>query len=319
MNILLKEIIEEIQESEKNGILSIDKEDVLSGYSGDRLVGMLQRLGRLFSEENNVCYLEIGVFQGLTLLSVASTCPKLSCYGIDNFAYFDPANKNFDIVKARISKLGIDNANIINKDYEDALENLKTYISDRKIALYFVDGPHDYRSQLMCLELALPYLHEQAIIVVDDSNYRHVRQANRDFLITHPQYKLIFEAYTQCHPKNMTADREKEARQGWWNGVNVLVRDIDDRLDVMYPPTERSRLLYENEHIVHAANLAKFAPDAINLIQQLDTNILKFIIYSLKMKFKLLKNKNLDANSYQNLNTYSDSLTRANYNELTYH
>ena len=28
----------------------------------------------------------------------------------------------------------------------------------------------------------------KAVIVIDDCNYRHVRQANRDFLIAHPEY-----------------------------------------------------------------------------------------------------------------------------------
>ena len=95
--------------------------------------------------------------------------------------FFDPEKKNLSIVEERLTKLQLDNAFIINNDYEDALENLRHTIGDKKIGVYFIDGPHDYRSQLMCLELALPYLHEQAVIIVDDSNYRNVRQANRDF------------------------------------------------------------------------------------------------------------------------------------------
>jgi hypothetical protein len=34
-----------------------------------------------------------------------------------------------------------------------------------------------------------------------------------------------FEAYTRCHPENMDTPHTAQARNGWWNGVNVLVRD----------------------------------------------------------------------------------------------
>ena len=96
---------------------------------------------------------------------------------------------------------------LIERDYEDALEALGNHIGDTKIGLYFVDGPHDYRSQLMCLLLATPFLSESAVIVVDDCNYPWVRLANRDFLISNPSFKLIFEAYTECHPGNMPEEK----------------------------------------------------------------------------------------------------------------
>ncbi|MBK7410887.1 MAG: class I SAM-dependent methyltransferase [Saprospirales bacterium] len=86
--------------------------DILTGFSGKKLVGTLQRLARQFVTPEQ-CYLEIGVFQYAT---------------------------------------------VINQDYEDALENLKTHIGEKKVGLFFIDGPHDYRSQLMCLLLIQPFL-----------------------------------------------------------------------------------------------------------------------------------------------------------------
>ena len=173
---------------------------VLSGYSGHMLIGTLQRLSESLLDENT-CYVEVGVFQGLTLLSSALCNSKASFFGIDNFAFFDPENKNKGIVEERIKKLGLTNVSLINKDYEDALESLEDYIGDKKIGIYFIDGPHDYRSQLVCLLLAKPYLADNAVILIDDSNYRHVRQANRDFLISHPEFKLVYEAYRCSSPK----------------------------------------------------------------------------------------------------------------------
>ena len=263
---MINKVIEAIKEAELHGLSIEKKSNVLSGFSGNKLVGSLQKIAALYEEDQEVCYLEVGVFQGLTLLSVASSCSKIHCYGIDDFTYFDPDGKNLSIVEQRAQKLGINNKFLVNEDYEDALESLDKHISNKKIGLYFVDGPHDYRSQLMCLELALPYLHKDSVIVVDDCNYPHVRQANRDFLVTHPEFKLVFEAYTKCHPKNMSSHDEFKVREGRWDGVNIIVRDTKNILKPMYPPTERNRLLYEHEHIVHASRVAEAAPQVLKTL-----------------------------------------------------
>ncbi|MFN5953970.1 MAG: class I SAM-dependent methyltransferase [Dolichospermum sp.] len=314
---MLNQIIEAIKEAESTGLITNSNNDVLTGFSGNKLVGSLQRLTSLFSENKDTCYLEVGVFQGLTLLSVANACPSVNCYGIDNFAQFDPKGENFGIVKSRMEKLGLENASIINKDYEDALETLGDKLDHKKVGIYFIDGPHDYRSQLMCLELALPYLHDDAVIIVDDCNYKHVRQANRDFLVTHPDYKLVFEAYTKCHPVNMTLTEEENARKGWWNGVNIFVKDLKNKLKPMYPPTERSRILYENEHNIHALRIAELAPQALNIALSIHEmnfprtlrNIFRFYkaVGPYRHSFKT---------RYRGINTYSADLTTSNYNSL---
>ncbi|MEH1983305.1 MAG: class I SAM-dependent methyltransferase [Nostoc sp.] len=314
---MLNQIIEAIKEAESTGLISTSNNDVLTGLSGNKLVGSLQRIAALFSENKDTCYLEVGVFQGLTLLSVANACPSVTCYGIDNFAQFDPKGENFGIVKSRMDKLGIENARLLNKDYEDALETLEVAIGEKKVGLYFIDGPHDYRSQLMCLELALPYLHDNAVIIIDDSNYKHVRQANRDFLVTHPEYKLVFEAYTKCHPVNMTKTEEEDTRKGWWNGVNIIVKDLENKLKPMYPPTERSRILYENEHNIHALKIAELAPQSVAIIQSLyEVNLPRTLLNIFKFYQALRHNAHLFKNRYRVVNTYSADLPTSNYNTL---
>ena len=317
---MISEVLESIRNAEKKGVYFQADSNVLTGFSGEKLVGTLQRLASLYSDDPKTCYLEVGVFQGLTLLSVAAACPKLACYGIDNFTYFDPDGRNMSIVKQRTEQLGVDNSCLINEDYEDALESLDRHISDKKIALYFIDGPHDYRSQLMCLALALPYLHDDATIIIDDCNYRHVRQANRDFLVTHPEFKLVFEAYTKCHPGNMTSGEQEKARKGWWNGVNILIRDPDNSLQAIYPPTERNRTLYENEHIVHAAKHSELAPQALKVMQAFSELNVIALLRSLKnylSSISHLKSKTTLTNRFNAMNTYSETLTSSRRNTLS--
>ncbi|MCC6152940.1 MAG: class I SAM-dependent methyltransferase [Candidatus Hydrogenedentes bacterium] len=295
-----------ITEADSNGLLLESRE--VSGFSGSKLVGLLQRLAGMRNASTE-CYLEVGVFQGLTLISTANAARNLPVFGVDNFAQFDPAKKNLEIVRKRTIANDLSNVTLINNDYEDALESLHAHIAERKIGVYFVDGPHDYRSQYMCLALAKPYLSDDVVIVVDDANYRHVRQANRDFLVTHPEYKLIFEAYTPSHPSNMDKNGEDAARTGWWNGVNVIVRDSENILEPAYPETVRSRQLYENEHIVHALKYANCAPEATVMVAAFaDFKPRMALRHFSKVIQKVRAAKAGEKADYQFMNTWSSQL-----------
>jgi hypothetical protein len=106
------------------------------------------------------------------------------------------------------------------------------------------------------------------VIVVDDANYPDVRQSTRDFLISHPDFKMIFEAYSPDHPANLDVATLAQFEAGFLNGVNVLVRDPDGLLPEMLPPVPASRQLYVNEWLVHRHRLAELAPDAMDLAQR---------------------------------------------------
>lgn len=313
----LARIFECLRAAERGELLKEFDRNLLSGYSGTRLIAALQRITAEFANDPGACYLEVGVFQGLTLLSVAGAVPTVACYGIDNFAFFDPERRNLGIVESRRSALGATNAALVNADYEDALLGLSGTLGSRKVAVYFVDGPHDYRSQLMCLELALPHLHPEAVVVIDDSNYAHVRQANSDFLVTHPEFKLAFEAYTRCHPGNMTADEHARARQGWWNGVNVLVRDVADRLEPMLPPTVRDRSRYEAEHIAHAAEIPDLAAETGRLLSSIHhLRPLRFVREVWRLKQRMRQRPTGYSGRYPDMNTDSGDLAPVRFGQV---
>jgi len=307
-----------IQESENSGLLFEGHN--LTGYSGKKLIGTLQRIAKYQESINAGCYLEIGVFQGLTLLSVAGmldqTRPdQTKAYGIDNFSQFDPQNTNQSVIFERAEANNLNNYGLISSDYEDALEQLDSHLGSEKIGTYFVDGPHDYRSQLVCLQLAKPFLSDLSVIIVDDCNYQHVRLANRDFLMANPEFKLMFESYTKCHPANMDKQSERDARKGWWNGVNIIVHDPEDKLNKMLPTTVRDRVLFENEHIVHSAKYGFLAPDALSFVQSLFSMRL---IRAFKQLRKMVSNaRHMDKKfigSHDNVNTFSENLPERNVN-----
>lgn len=311
----VKRLIDAVSAAESATSIPTADSDVLTGFSGTKLVGALQNLAKSFESDPTACYVEVGVFQGLTLLSVATAAPSLPCYGIDNFAFFDPESQNLGIVEHRRRRLGATNAHLINMDYEDALEELEQHLDGRSIGVYFIDGPHDYRSQLMCLQLALPYLHPNCAIVIDDSNYRHVRQANRDFLVTHPEFRLLFEAYTRCHPGNMDPSEEASARAGWWNGVNIIVRDpMHDLVDIV-PPTHRSRHLYEQEHITQTASVAEHADLGIAIVSAIDECSTRRFLRSLAGSARdLRRTRQNRVDRFASMNTFSEELPGARLN-----
>lgn len=256
-----------IRDAARDGLAHDGAKSVLGGLSGTATVGLLQRLVALYADQPDVCYVEIGVFQGLSLLSVADAHRGVACFGIDNFSILDPEGRNLAIYNERAEKLKAANATLINLDFEDALDTLRDHIGDRKVAVFFVDGAHDYRSQLIALLLGKRFLHERAVVVVDDANYPDVRQSTADFLRSHDEFKMVFEAYSEGHPANLDPSTLSRAEAGWLNGIHVLVRDPDNLLPAMAPSAGAMKHLYINDWLVHRHQLAELAPQALALAQ----------------------------------------------------
>lgn len=313
----LRQVVSALRETEANGLLTDRRGDGLTGLSGLKTVGTLQRLVRLFADDGKACYVEIGVFQGLSLISASLEAPGMPCFGIDNFATLDPGGDNLGIVRERLQRFGAVNATLIDNDFEAALRELDGPLGGRRIAVYFIDGPHDYRSQMVCLLLAKRHLHPRAVIVIDDANYAFVRQSTADFLAGHPDFKMVFEAYSPAHPVNMTPEEKEIHESGWLNGVNVLVRDPDGLLPHMAPPTDAGRTLYSNEWLVHRMAMAELAPESVGLAEAIcksDGEAENQARQTLLDRHAAMKDR--FKGRFADRNTYSAGLTQSRFNEL---
>jgi len=244
-----------------------DAAEGLEGLSGKKIISSIEHATELFCPTGSV-YVEIGVFRGLTLLSNAAKNRRVPCYGIDNFSLFDEAGTNLGIVREHIKRLATRNAAIINRDFESALDALEAHIGKNKVGVLFVDGPHDYRSQLVALLKIVPYLARECAIIIDDANYPHVRQATNDFLRTHPDFALLSEAYTRVHPANMDTDEKKRAMEGWWNGAHIIVRDPRKLVRRKFA-RERDKNIYFASHDIFRHELAESAFDVLQHAQRL--------------------------------------------------
>jgi hypothetical protein len=293
-------------EAESGSFDRPDLKDVLTGFSGEKLMHCLQAFTRILCGPD-ACYVEIGVFQGLTLLSNAAVNSTVQCFGIDNFSLFNEGKNNLSIVEQRMRKLALGNVEILNMDYETALQSLDRYLGGRKVGVFFVDGPHDYRSQLVPLLLAKPHLAANCAIFVDDANYAHVRQANTDFLRSHSEYALLIEAYTPGHIANLQGEQKAAALAGWWNGVNVMVRDPDGLIERRYP-REEMKDLYFQSHDVFRHEFAELAYPALQAVQSIVDEGAAGNGALGDLKSRLIEHRRKHPTRFKHQNTYSDGL-----------
>lgn len=176
---------------------------------------------------NKICnkqlhYVEIGVFRGNSIINNAlNSSRKITMIGIDNFSFFKSAGNNFKYVKNNLKKNKLNNVKILKLDFEKAFDYLEK--KKIKIGVLYIDGPHDYRSQLVCLERYKTLLDINSVIIIDDANYYHVRKATEDFLINNKNFKLIYQKYSTKHIANSTDKEKKLLKNNFLNGINIIV------------------------------------------------------------------------------------------------
>jgi hypothetical protein len=234
------------------------------GFSGAALMGLLTALTATLCDADHA-YTEIGVYRGLTLATVA-THTDAPCVGIDDFSLFNADASNRPAVEARLAAAGCVNATLADSDFEVALRGWADLgHGAAHIGVLFIDGPHDYRSQLMALLLGRPQMREHGVMVVDDANYAHVRQASYDFLAASPDWALVAEVMTPGHPDVVSVEQRAQARAGWWNGVHVLQHDPSHTLPRLKgPATDLSMYVDSHDLFRH-----RFGPTALAALEGL--------------------------------------------------
>ncbi len=155
-------------------VLSYQPDDInqaLSKWEG--MVGLgtrtlINRCSSLVDKEN--CYLELGTFMGSSLCS-AGYGNKTVCYGVDDFLPgYEPEDKSFlieDVLKQNIKNMT--NVSYFKMRCRSFLEAPTSLIKE-KAQLYFYDAGHSYDDTYVGITLALPFLSNDALIFVDDTD-----------------------------------------------------------------------------------------------------------------------------------------------------
>lgn len=141
-------------------------------------------------------YCEVGCLVGTHLIGALLDHPEQVAYAVES-----PARVSEDEIANHLmedlSAFGIqEQVFFCYQDTEAFFTDLHAAELADRIGVYFYNGAADYRSILMGLLQAQPFLSDRALIVIGQADSFLVRQATRDFLATHPQAQLLFDLST---------------------------------------------------------------------------------------------------------------------------
>jgi protein O-GlcNAc transferase len=162
--------------------------------------------------EADELYCEIGTYRGSTLIGALLDQGDRAAYAVDNFSEFDPEGNCLEALFSNLEQFSLEQqVYFCNQDFQQFFLELNELGTEDKIGVYFYDGAHDYRSTLLGLLLAKPFLADRALILLDDANWGTVQQACWDFLALTPEAEVLLELFTPV------------ARfPTFWNGIQIL-------------------------------------------------------------------------------------------------
>lgn len=153
--------------------------------------------------EPSEIYCEIGTNQGATLIGALLNNPDKFAYAIDDFVSYDAPEENLSKLTDNLEKFQLsDQVYFYAQDCESFFLELRVAGTEDCIGVYFYDGSHDYRSQLMGLMLAREFLAEQALVIINNANWKTTKQGIWDFLAIAPEANLLLDLSTSIddHP-----------------------------------------------------------------------------------------------------------------------
>jgi hypothetical protein len=158
----------------------------------------------------NQCYVNVGVWHGFSFLAGMLGNIDKKCIGIDNFSEFGGPRLEF---RKRYLDARSDNHHFFEMDYKQYFEAI--HKPENKIGFYFYDGEHSYANQLDGLRIAEQFLADDALIMVDDTNWEAPYKATKDFIETSDyNYKIILDEKT-CSNGHPT----------FWNGILIFKKE----------------------------------------------------------------------------------------------
>ena len=150
-------------------------------------------------------FVNVGTWHGYTLLAAMAGNPDAICVGIDDFSEHGGPREEF---MERFERARSPQHSFHDMDYRDYLRD----VHQGPIGLYLYDGEDSYEAELEALQAAEPFFADGCLLMADDTNRPHRRQAMFDFTRHSPHdYSVVLDARTGAnrHPT-------------FWNGTLVL-------------------------------------------------------------------------------------------------
>jgi len=193
--------------------------DVL-GMASIKKLQLLNRAAGCLPCDGSECYLEVGTFQGKSLIAALVGNPSVSAVACDNFALFDDPRlpQNAAALQRNLTRYGLaGRVQFFECDFKDLLATW--HLRQLPAAgVYFYDGAHDEESQYLGIRLAEEVLADNAVVIIDDWRYA---EDSHSFAEAGTK-KAIGKSINEWSIKHILPARYNGDREQWWNGVAVL-------------------------------------------------------------------------------------------------
>ena len=178
--------------------------DAIPGMATENKLVLLNRAVRHLGPGE--VYVEIGCWHGLSLAGAVHGHTATPAFACDDFSEFGGPRAGLLDTIARWTAPG--QVQFRDADFRRFLDEAPWAPS--RVGVYFYDGGHDFDDQFVALQRMLPHLAPDAAVLVDDTNWRHVRAANA-FFARHAQgFELVRDVRTGS-----------AFSPTWWNGLQL--------------------------------------------------------------------------------------------------
>lgn len=170
-------------------------------------------------------YLEIGTYTGFTLLS-ASYRNNATTIGVDDFSLKDCIKPERmvegrqaikDLLKINLNRPALNGTRLVlDCDFREARLN-----ADSKIAVFFIDGEHDYKNVDDALKWAEPYLADTALVILDDVNMPGVYKRMAEGMAS-GEFQLLFYCLGEMDAKDKEVNSGVSMDEKVANGIAIL-------------------------------------------------------------------------------------------------
>ncbi len=185
----------------------------IKGLSSPKVCNFLNQLVAHMDPGEN--YLEIGCFQGLTLMSAAYKNRGKTCIACDKIRFWGRHTGFGFMVKralyGNMKRYG-DQAATIVFHHMKSQRLFKKQLVPSPVGVYFYDGDHSYSATKQHVVVAAPLLSEKSVLLMDDWNDPAIQRGTYDGF-RQAGLEVLWERELAGENFNTS---------GWWNGLAVF-------------------------------------------------------------------------------------------------
>jgi predicted O-methyltransferase YrrM len=156
-------------------------------------------------------YVEVGTYQGTSLIGAMVGNDDVDFVAIDNFSM---SGSSREALERNLKHFALEQPTIIEGNAFEVVP--AGALAGKSVGVYYYDEGHTYEKQLDGLRMIEPWLADRALLIIDDTDWPDVERATRDYLEQQPKARLL-----------VWIPGKDNGYPAWWEGVKVLAWESD--------------------------------------------------------------------------------------------